>query len=30
VTQAVDGAVRDARDPVLAALHIKTGVAQAD
>jgi UrcA family protein len=30
VTQAVDAAVRDARDPVLAALHIKTGVAQAD
>jgi UrcA family protein len=30
VTQAVDAAVRDAGDPVLAALHIKMGVAQAD
>ena len=30
VTQAVDAAVRDTGDPVLAALHIRMGVAQRD
>jgi hypothetical protein len=30
VTTAVDKAVRDTGDPVLAALHISTGVAQRD